>query len=233
MAQPVLKKEEMVAIADAQSSSKAKGNDTNLEVSFLRPDDKIFFEDTKMQDSDWKQTENVRLPYYKGSFIELKKDNINVKLIKVTVKCEDEKCPFIKKGDRFTFEAKAIHLYSDEAEKGIEDMVDLDKLNNATLLFNLKQRYCRPGHKDMYTYVTPTLLSINPYERLIFLESPDIIKKCHKFIDDPKMNVKELTPHVFSLAAKACRSMFRNKIRQAIVISGESGSGKKKQPKLL
>ena len=178
MAQPVLTKEEMTAIAESQNSSKHKGND-NIEVTFLRLDDKIFFEDTKMGESDWKQTENIRLPFYVGLFVELKKENMKNK---VTIKCDDEKCPFLKKGDKFTFDPNKVQLFSEEAEKGIDDMVDLDKLNNATLLFNLKQRYCRVGRKDMFTYVTPTLLSINPYERLMHLESPELTKKYNKVI---------------------------------------------------
>lgn len=51
--------------------------------------------------------------------------------------------------------------YSIAAEKGIADMVEIDELNHATLLFNLKQRY----YKDqIYTYVGPILLAMNPFK---------------------------------------------------------------------
>ena len=132
-----------------------------------------------MVEDDWKQIENVKLPYHKGLFVEIKKDmNKN----KVNVKCDDEKCAFIKKGEKFMFDPIKIHLYSEEAEKGIFDMVDLDRLNNATLLYNLKQRYCASDPKLIYTYATPTLLSINPYERLKYLEDPEFIKKYLKVV---------------------------------------------------
>lgn len=67
--------------------------------------------------------------------------------------------------------------FSEEAEKGIPDMVDLDKLNNATLLYNLKKRYYNPL-KDIYTYVTPSLLSLNPFKPVPHLMTQEILNKC-------------------------------------------------------
>ncbi len=67
--------------------------------------------------------------------------------------------------------------FSEEAEKGIPDMVDLDKLNNATLLYNLKRRYFTQP-KEIYTYVTPSLLVTNPYCKVPHLMTPDILEKC-------------------------------------------------------
>ncbi len=56
-------------------------------------------------------------------------------------------------------------------------MVNLDKLNNATLLYNLKRRYFRDP-KEIYTYVTPSLLVINPYKSVPHLMTPEIFDKC-------------------------------------------------------
>ena len=46
---------------------------------------------------------------------------------------------------------------------GIPDMVDIDELNSATLLYNLETRYKRD---DIYTYVGPILLALNPFKAM-------------------------------------------------------------------
>ena len=51
--------------------------------------------------------------------------------------------------------------YSASSEKGIADMVEIDELNHATLLFNLFRRY---SNNEIYTYVGPILLAMNPFK---------------------------------------------------------------------
>jgi myosin heavy subunit len=53
--------------------------------------------------------------------------------------------------------------YSDMADKGIKDMIDIDELNHATILYNLYKRYIVG---DINTYVGPTLLVINPFGKV-------------------------------------------------------------------
>jgi myosin I len=53
--------------------------------------------------------------------------------------------------------------YSEMADKGIEDMIDIDELNHATILWNLYRRY---QNDDIYTYVGPTLLAVNPFKNM-------------------------------------------------------------------
>jgi myosin heavy subunit len=50
---------------------------------------------------------------------------------------------------------------SEAAIAGIPDMVDMDELNRATLLYNLSNRYNR---LDIYTWVGPILLVLNPFK---------------------------------------------------------------------
>ncbi len=69
-----------------------------------------------------------------------------------------------------------VNAFSEEAERGIPDMVELDKLNNATLLHNLKQR-CQGEQKDIYTYVSPTLLVVNPFEPVSHLMKPEMMEE--------------------------------------------------------
>ena len=124
-----------------------------------------------------------------------------------------------------------VNCYSEEAEKGIEDMVDLEILNNATLLYNLKARYYVEP-KEIYTYVTPSLLVINPYQRVPHLMTQEIIDKCLQYVATPNMKLKDLVPHTYSITARALKQMYTNKERQAIVISGESGAGKTEAAKI-
>ena len=42
-------------------------------------------------------------------------------------------------------------------------MIDIDELNHATILWNLYKRYIAD---DIYTYVGPTLLAVNPFKRM-------------------------------------------------------------------
>lgn len=45
-------------------------------------------------------------------------------------------------------------------------MVEIDELNHATLLYNLYKRYVKD---EIYTYVGPILLGMNPFKNLDYL----------------------------------------------------------------
>ena len=53
--------------------------------------------------------------------------------------------------------------------KGFEDMVNMDILNEAEVINNLKLRY---KHDLIFTYIGPTLLVINPYKPILSDFSP-------------------------------------------------------------
>jgi myosin heavy subunit len=63
------------------------------------------------------------------------------------------------------FKVKREHMmdWSDMAETGIRDMIDIDELNHSTILYNLFSNYKRD---DIYTYVGPTLLAVNPFKNM-------------------------------------------------------------------
>ena len=50
------------------------------------------------------------------------------------------------------------------AEDGIQDMINIDELNHSTVLYNLYRRYIRD---EIYTYVGPTLLAVNPFKKVM------------------------------------------------------------------
>lgn len=120
--------------------------------------------------------------------------------------------------------------YSKIAEQGIADMVEIDELNHATLLQNLCSRYC---HDQIYTYVGPILLAMNPFKYMNHLYTDQVVDKYKKITTSktPLEVRKANPPHIFAITAMAFRQMVGNKKKQAIVISGESGAGKTESAK--
>lgn len=53
--------------------------------------------------------------------------------------------------------------YSKMAELGLDDMVEIDELNPATLLYNMSQLY---KNDNIFVYVGPILLVMNPFKGL-------------------------------------------------------------------
>lgn len=80
------------------------------------------------------------------------------------------------------FERKTdlIMDYSEMAHNGIPDMIDIDELNHATVLYNLYRRYIKD---DIYTYVGPTLLAVNPFKRMTFKYPDTLLTDFKKIID--------------------------------------------------
>jgi len=96
------------------------------------------------------------------------------------------------------------------ANNGIPDMIEIDELNHATILWNLHQRYM---NDDIYTYVGPTLLAVNPYKNMNH-KFPPSCKELYKEImnaDDYYGVMRKLDPHTFAIAAYAHKSMIVTK----------------------
>lgn len=110
-------------------------------------------------------------------------------------------------------------------------MVDIDELNHATLLQNLEARYNRD---EIYTYVGPIILAVNPFMNLNDKLYTDAQMDMYKTIiksKTPYDDKKEMPPHIWTITSLAYRQMIELKTKQAIVISGESGSGKTENAK--
>lgn len=137
------------------------------------------------------------------------------------------------KRDGIMIPLKDTFEYSAMAEEGIPDMVEIDELNPATLLYNLMNRYKRDP-PEIYTYVGPILLVLNPFKGIPGLNDDEnrlrYISICNS--DQPLALKKELPPHNFALSALAYYNMRKERARQGIVISGESGAGKTESAKV-
>lgn len=114
---------------------------------------------------------------------------------------------------------------------GFNDMVNMEVLNDAELLENVRMRFM----KDLInTFVGPTLLVVNPFKKLTGNVSEELRFKYIKHVvgaGDNSFAYKELSPHVYALASEAYRSLIANNRNQSIVISGESGAGKTENAK--
>lgn len=102
----------------------------------------------------------------------------------------------------------------------VDDMVMVDSLNQAQMVYLLKQRYLRD---EIYTWVGAShtvLVSINPFKQLPIYTASTMAEFAH-----PTPN-KLQPPHTFAIASSAFEHMRNNLQNQAILISGESGAGK-------
>ena len=172
--------------------------------------------------------DNTSKPYYVATFKELNGDQVKCSVVPE----EKSECTVAEfKKDTCMVPLKDTFEFSAMAEEGIPDMVEIDELNPATLLYNLMARYKREKI-EIYTYVGPILLVLNPFKdpglnseenRLRYVE----ITKT----DQPLTLKKELEPHAFALSAIAYATLKKERARQGIVISGESGAGKTESAK--
>ncbi|XP_033197728.1 unconventional myosin 10A isoform X1 [Bombus vancouverensis nearcticus] len=114
----------------------------------------------------------------------------------------------------------------DLGQNGIEDMIQLTDLNEASLLWNLKIRYDK---ELIYTYTGSILVAVNPY-KMFDIYGLDQVKLYEGRI------LGTLPPHLFAVGSSAYSQVTaanNASANQVVVISGESGSGKTESTKLV
>ncbi|XP_078257700.1 myosin-4-like [Rhinoraja longicauda] len=98
----------------------------------------------------------------------------------------------------------------------VEDMVMMTHLNEATVLFNLKERYAA---WMIYTYSGLFCVTVNPYKWLPVYD-PHVVSGYRG------KKRQEAPPHIFSISDNAYQAMQTDRENQSILITGESGAGK-------
>uniref|UniRef100_A0A3Q3XKB9 Uncharacterized protein n=1 Tax=Mola mola TaxID=94237 RepID=A0A3Q3XKB9_MOLML len=98
----------------------------------------------------------------------------------------------------------------------IEDMAMMTHLNEAAVLYNLKERYAA---WMIYTYSGLFCVTVNPYKRLPVYKQEVVVAYRGK-------KRQEAPPHIFSISDNAYQFMLTDRENQSILITGESGAGK-------
>jgi myosin heavy subunit len=98
----------------------------------------------------------------------------------------------------------------------IEDMANMTYLNEASVLFNLRDRY---AVFMIYTYSGLFCVTVNPYKMLPVYG--DLMIDCYR-----GKRKTEMPPHLYSVADNAYSNMCRDRDNQSMLITGESGAGK-------
>ena len=107
---------------------------------------------------------------------------------------------------------------------GMEDMISLNYLHEAAILFNVKKRFFQ---QRPYTYAGDICIAVNPYQSLpdLYAEEEHV-----RYLNIPK---EELPPHVYATSVQAYDHMKTHAMNQSILVSGESGAGKTETTKIL
>ena len=100
-------------------------------------------------------------------------------------------------------------------------MANLTFLNDASVFWNLKSRYC---NKLIYTYSGLFCIVVNPYKRF-----PIYTERVVKMYLGKRRN--EVPPHLWAITETAYRNMLTNGKDQSMLITGESGAGKTENTK--
>ncbi|XP_066560797.1 myosin heavy chain, fast skeletal muscle [Amia ocellicauda] len=98
----------------------------------------------------------------------------------------------------------------------IEDMAMMTHLSEATVLYNLKERYAA---WMIYTYSGLFCVTVNPYKWLPVYNAEVVTAYRGK-------KRMEAPPHIFSVSDSAYQNMLTDRENQSILITGESGAGK-------
>ncbi|XP_050173740.1 unconventional myosin-XV [Myiozetetes cayanensis] len=106
---------------------------------------------------------------------------------------------------------------------GLEDMTQLEDLQEAAVLNNIRTRFER---QLIYTYIGSILVSVNPYRLYNIYGTEQVLQYEGRALG-------ENPPHLFAIANVAYSKVMDAKHNQCIIISGESGSGKTEATKLI
>lgn len=107
----------------------------------------------------------------------------------------------------------------------VADCASMKILDEANILANISQRYAQD---EIYTYAGTVLLAMNPQKPVLHLYTVEI-----KNAYCGGTNPHALRPHPYFLADRAFRRMLSDQKDHAIMISGESGSGKTETARIV
>jgi myosin-7 len=108
---------------------------------------------------------------------------------------------------------------------GVEDMIDLGDLHEASVLRNLLIR--SRDQKHIYTFIGSVILAVNPHQQLN-IYTIDFVRSYHT------RRIGELPAHIFAIAESAHARISKHQFgHSSVILSGEAGSGKTESSKLI
>ncbi|XP_054724552.1 myosin heavy chain, non-muscle-like [Uloborus diversus] len=185
--------------------------DTNdPELKYLIVDRNLINDPTAQ--AEWTAKKMVWIPHETNGFVaaSIKKervDELEVEIVETNKRC------VVAKDD--------VQKMNPPRFSKVEDMADLTCLNEASVLYNLKDRYFSGL---IYTYSGLFCVVVNPYKRL-----PIYTEKVIELYKGKKRH--EVPPHIFAVTDGAYRSMLQDREDQSILCTGESGAGKTENTK--
>nr|CCA14100.1 myosinlike protein putative [Albugo laibachii Nc14] len=117
------------------------------------------------------------------------------------------------------------HIHYQNEDRNVDDMIRLEHLHEAAVLYNLQYRFCR---QQPYTYISKICIALNPYRQLPELYDVRIQEK-YSTVD----SLLNLPPHIYGISNAAYSHMMQFTKHQSILVSGESGAGKTESNKII
>ncbi|XP_060932766.1 myosin heavy chain, fast skeletal muscle-like isoform X1 [Limanda limanda] len=114
------------------------------------------------------------------------------------------------------YKEEDVHPMNPPKYDKIEDMAMMTHLNEASVLYNLKERYAA---WMIYTYSGLFCATVNPYKWLPVYDQEVV----SAYRGKKRM---EAPPHIFSVSDNAYQFMLCDRENQSVLITGESGAGK-------
>ena len=130
----------------------------------------------------------------------------------ITVKLESGSTKSVPKG------SKVFPVLRSALARIEQDLVLLDTPDEGMICHTLRQRFADDG-SGFYTAVGSILVAVNPF-KYYDLYAPELMHLYHR------PGNRQLKPHVFQIAAAAHKTLTLEQQNAAILISGESGTGK-------
>jgi myosin heavy subunit len=96
----------------------------------------------------------------------------------------------------------------------VSDLCTLEELHAGLLLEHIRMRFMED---NIYTYIGPMVVSVNPFQKLTNIAGPEAIPQ---YLQSER---EDMPPHLYHIGKKAFQSMCAFKESQSVIISGESG----------
>ncbi len=116
-----------------------------------------------------------------------------------------------KTGASMKVKSKTLYQSNEQNKEqvtGENDMVNMPVMNQPEILYNIKKRY---DQNNIFTYIGPTLIVMNPYKYIKELFTPDKIKNIETLVrKSNNFQLSMVDPHVYAIAAIAFQKLFSN-----------------------